>query len=194
MPMRTSNNTLTLKNVPRPQLQNLNDRHRHALRLMFLGADNKEVAEETGYTKEMVSMIRRSPVTQSKLDDMHSELDVDAVKTAKNIQDLIPRAIEVYEDILRGESNLVKPSDMLRAADAVCDRGGLPRQTSTRIEGNVNHLHVTGNQIGLLKQQALQAAREMGLLVDVTPAATSSSLLGEPAPKTGLLSSGSTDE
>ena len=170
---------LSLKDAPRVQLQELNDAHKHALRLMFLGANNKEVAMETGYTKEMVSLIRRSDVTQNKLTEMHDEMDEEAKHTAKHIQELIPRAIEVYEEILlsSAEDGLVKTSDRLRAADAVCDRGGLPRQSATRIDSTVNHLHITGNQIVSLKERALQAARDMGLLVDTTatPVKTGSS-------------------
>ena len=164
--MARAKSVLSLRDRNRPELHDLNDKHRHALRLMFLGANNKEVAQETGFTVTNVSLIRDSEVAQEHLTKMHEDLDQEAITVQKRVEHLIPQAIQVYQELI--ENPEADPKDRLKAADAVCDRGGLPRQSSTKVEASVNHLHVTGNQISALKAQAIQAAREMGVLVDTT--------------------------
>lgn len=135
-----------------------------------MGASSKEAAQETGFSEATVSLIKRSEVGQKKLEEMNKELDEDAISTAKAIHELIPQAISVYEDILSGEDQTAKACDKLRAADAVCDRGGLPRVSSTNINGQIGHVHATAAEITAIKERAIKIAREAGLLVDVRAA------------------------
>jgi hypothetical protein len=167
--------TLQLKETPRVGLKELSDNHRNMLRLMFNGASNSEVAEETGFTKEMVSLVRRSDVAQERLSEMHAVADEDAISVQQRITALVPAAIAIYRETIEQEGGDIK--DKLRAADAICDRGGLPKQSATTITGAVAHTHASTSEIMALKQQAIQAAREMGLLVDVTPIESSVQLV-----------------
>ncbi|MFA5937538.1 MAG: hypothetical protein WC822_06710 [Candidatus Paceibacterota bacterium] len=181
-PGASHKDTLYLKEAPRPSIKELSDNHRQMLRLIFNGASNEEVAEETGFTKEMVSLVRRSDIAQERLSEMHTVADTEAIDVQRRIAQLVPVAIEVYRQVVEDPTST--KTEQLRAADAICDRGGLPKQSATTITGAVAHTHASTSEIVSLKRQAIEAAREMGLLVDVTPTSSVKSLNAPSIPAT----------
>lgn len=144
----------------------LRAKHQEVVRLLAMGLKNTEIAEQLGCTAQSISIIANSPVAQARVSELQAERDESVVDVRNQIRSLAPRAIELYREVLEGEHIDIK--QRLHAADQILDRGGVPRETSAKIEAAVSH-HITEDSLALIKERAIEIARRNHLLIDVTP-------------------------
>ena len=94
------------------------------------GMKPKEVAEATGKSFAVVNNIVNSPAGQAAVSRIFLSMENDLQASFIRIQAMQPKALDVLEDILGGESAEITPQVQLKAATEVLDRGGLPRSTN----------------------------------------------------------------
>ena len=136
---------------------NIWDRHHEIARLILLGRTNKDIAETLGVTKEMVSMVRNSPVVKDKLACMQVARDAQAVDLAAEIANLAPVALQKLKEALEeGKVNgqQLNATAIVNVANSILDRDqGKPTQ---RVETRNLHGHFTLDDINRMKQKAAE--------------------------------------
>lgn len=138
--------------------------HREIIRMAVLGTlDNKTIAEAVGCARETVTMVLRDGPAAQQLQELQARRDDSAVDFAQQVRALVPEAIRVYEEIVLNRD--MDPKVKLHAADQILDRGGLPRQTAVSAAVTV-HRPVSEEEIAEIRAAALQAAAQLGILVE----------------------------
>ena len=97
-----------------------------------------------------------SEIFRSRLLEVHQQREDTIVEKQVEIAGLVPRAVELYKEIM--ENRALDPKHRLHAADAVCEHG-IPKTVS------VVSTNVTQETIEDIKKKAIDAARELGILV-----------------------------
>ena len=142
------------------------DIHREVMRLAVSGMKQTEIAYELGVTAAMVSYTLNSPIVKRQLDFMRAARDGEAIDVGKRISELAKQAVEVVGGLL----NESLPNIRLAAAKDVLDRAGYA--PIKRIQAEVSTTHFTSDEIASIKKRA----REIGLVIDVTPQASEASV------------------
>lgn len=147
--------------VPSPngrkyQIQHMWDLHHEICRLALLGMKHVEIAESLGVTPATVGNTLGSELVKKQLMIMRGARDASSVDISKKIQEMLPEALDVLENILRNEN--ASSSVRTNIAQDLLDRGGhgAPKIVETR--GFMAHL--SGEDIERIKQRA----REQGKL------------------------------
>ena len=134
---------------------NIWDRHHEIARRLLLGHANKDIAKDLGITKEMVSMVRNSPVVKDKLTCMQVARDAQAVDLAAEIANLAPVALQKLKEALEeGKVNgqQLNATAIVNVANSILDRDqGKPTQ---RVETRNLHGHFTIDDINRMKEKA----------------------------------------
>jgi hypothetical protein len=154
---------LKLNSTPRPQVKEVNERHRTVIRMLLLGASACDISDATGLTKEAVGIIRNSRVVKDKMEELQGTLDRNALSVAERIAALAPAACEAIEEILN-HRKVYDPALVERTADKALARAGYPVMTASTVEHKHAHVHVTGSEIANIRERALAAARSAGIL------------------------------
>lgn len=143
------------------EVKNVWEHHQQMLRLVALGHSNNAVAEATGVTPQTISNLRNSPIAQPRLEHFRKELDREAIDIGAKITAFAPTALRLLEDIITGE---VEAPIAIRAkyASAHLGRAGY---AEIRKVASIN-THLTRDDIEAIKQRALMAADEAGLIVE----------------------------
>lgn len=141
--------------------------HKEIARLIHLGFSNVAIAERLGVTPTMVSYTRNSRVVKDKLEIMSGARDADTIDIKKRIELGLPKALQLLEKIIDGDSGALgaNPSLNLRAttAEKWLNRGGHPEQ---RPQPQMHlHGHFDAADIERIKQRA----RDSGMVLDVKP-------------------------
>jgi predicted transcriptional regulator len=137
------------------QISNMHEIHHEITRLLLIGMKDIDVATHLGVTPAMVSYVRNSAIVKRQLDLMKAVRDIDAIDIAKDIKNLLPKAVKVLEETLDSQNAALK----LKAATEVLDRGGHP--VVRTVNGNIDH-HFSVDEINEIKKRA----RDIGLLID----------------------------
>lgn len=151
----------------------LNDRHQEIINLVALGIPHNVVAESLNVHPATVSNAVNSTLGREKLALIRGARDADTVDIAKRMQNLIPKALDVYDKILSDESDLGKLAhggadiklQEKTAATILRDFSGLavPKKMV------VGHAHLTPDLIDEIKKQGREAAKECGLMEIIEP-------------------------
>ena len=88
----------------------LNERHQEIINLHVLGIPNVKIAESLGVTKVTVSNAINSTLGREKSAMMRGSRDADTVDVAKRMQEIIPKALRIYEKILSEEMSPNTPA------------------------------------------------------------------------------------
>lgn len=143
-------------------LVQLQDNHRAAIRMMALGASNEEVGKALGLGMLAVTTIRNSPLTRAEIERLQGALNANVERVRERIVSLQGEAVEkVYELMYHAHKDEVQ----LKAAERLLDMGGNSRVQ--KIEANVNHSHLSRNEIEEIKQRALSAWKRAKDTVDI---------------------------
>jgi len=105
-----------------PELEKLQDQHREMARLMVAGLGNKEIAEKTGYSPQMVSLVRNSTIVREHVEKLQAGRDSSAVSIAGSLRRLSPEALGVVHDLMIDPE--VSSAVRLSAAKDLLDRAG----------------------------------------------------------------------
>ena len=134
---------------------NIWDRHHEIARRLLPGHANKDIAKDLGITKEMVSMVRNSPVVKDKLACMQVARDAQAVDLAAEIANLAPVALQKLKEALEGgkvNGQQLNATAIVNVANSILDRDqGKPTQ---RVETRNLHGHFTIDDINRMKEKA----------------------------------------
>ena len=152
------------RRVPRRQynIKELWDKHREITRQLVLGGTNVTIAETIGCTPQTVSNVRNSPLGQAELQRLHGGRDEETVNIARRIEEFVPQALSVLEDIITGR--MPGTSVALRAKVSA---GHLSRAGYGEVH-KVHALHgyVTKADVEEIKARAVDASRQ-GVVIDV---------------------------
>lgn len=129
--------------------------HHEICRLDLLGMKGVEIAKTLNITPATVSNCLNSPIVKQRTAVLRAARDASSLDVAKRIQELLPEALEVMEDILTNEN--ASASVRANIAQDLLDRGGFapPKVVETR-----NYTaFLTGEDIERIKQRALETGR-----------------------------------
>ena len=148
-------------------LKNLNQRHHEILELALLGFPDAQIAEAVGCKPMTVFNARNSTLGKEKLGMMRAARDTGSIDVAKKMQEMIPKALEIYDKILSEgeEGDLTHGGASIQLQKQTADMvlkefSGLavPRKVM------VGHAHFTAEMLEEIKEQGKKAALECGTL------------------------------
>lgn len=151
--------------------------HKEVLRLAVLGYKPVEIAQVTGYTKEHISTIMNSAVFQEQLDILQAARDSDSISVAKRIAEIAPVALERLKEIVQdpihrvvenedtGQVEIkidqrIEPGLKAKVSMDLLDRAGFKALDRKQV------LHLTKEDIDVVKEDAIKAGIEDGYIVD----------------------------
>jgi predicted transcriptional regulator len=164
------------RRVPReekktPEIKTLWDRSQEICRLMAQGLKGTEVAELLNITPQTVSNTINSGLGEEKLSEIRGERDEEAKKRCAHINELTNLAINTYFEAFgeQGKLELTLKDRIEVAKDVMHEFSGL--RVPTKIQSA--HVSMTPSDIESFKERGIKAAREAGLVIDITPSPSS---------------------
>jgi len=124
------------------QIQKLQDNHREILRLAAIGHKPGEIAQMMGMTQLMISNVLGSELGKAHLNELHETRDDIFLKTAKELEDLLPKATAVFHEILSKEV-ATNPMQRHRVAESLLDRVGFGKHTKVEQTSTNTSLDLT---------------------------------------------------
>jgi transcriptional regulator len=145
-------------------IKQLWDHHHEILRLIVLGHTNVHIAEMLGCTPQNVSDTRNSPLGREFIERGRAARDAEMANIAARISAHIPKALKLLEDIIDGNYEGASLSLRAKYASMHLGRGGFGEITKTA----TMNAHLSADEIGAIKNRAIEAARSAGMIVDTT--------------------------
>lgn len=145
-------------------IKQLWQRNHEILRLAFLGWKHKDIADHLGITAVTVSNTVNSTLGKDKLNLMAGARDAETLDVMDEIQQMVPKALKVYDNILEEESPAswaLKKS----TADTVL-KDILGNVAPKRVEGRFTHAHLGEETIDRIKERGRAAAAAAGILAE----------------------------
>lgn len=144
------------------QVTDMWDVHREIARRIALGQKNTIISEALNCTKEMVSMVRNSPVVREHTELIQAAADADTVDVARRIVEMAPKALDVLEEILEDEER-ASLALKARVAESILDRAGNSKIQKVQTLST----HLTFDQLQAIKARAIEKARDAGIVVNI---------------------------
>lgn len=145
-------------------IKQLWQRNHEILRMALFTSKHKDIAKSLGISEATVSNTLNSELGMRKLSALREERDQDTMDAAKRAAELIPKAMETYNQILEGNPSVTKM--MKETADTiVMDIGGYRAPTRTQSESA--HVHMTPQDLVDFKSRGKEAARAAGMIVEI---------------------------
>lgn len=152
-------------------IKSLWQRSHEIINLTAMGFKGTEVAEILGITPACVSLTVNSTLGQKKLAEIREARDNEAKKNVEKIRVLTNKAIQTYHEIFDNEDGQATLKDRKDVADTVLlELSGL--RAPTKIQSSNISAVLTSKEIEEFKKRGIQAAKEIGLIIDVTPEET----------------------
>ena len=145
-------------------IKQLWQRNHEILRLAFLGWKHKDIADHLGVTAVTVSNTVNSTLGKDKLNLMTGARDADSLDVMKEIQEMVPKALKVYDKIL-DEDSQASLSLQKNTADTVL-KDILGHAAPKKFEGRFAHAHIDGETIEEIKKRSRAAAAAAGVLAE----------------------------
>lgn len=150
------------------EVKQLWQRSHEIINLAARGYKQVEIAEILNITPQTVSNTLNSELGQHKLSDIRLERDEEAKKISEKIRVLTNKALKVYHEIFDDESGECGLKDKVKVADTVLlELSGL--RAPTRIQSQHISTTLTPEELEEFKERGIRAAREAGMIVDITP-------------------------
>lgn len=150
------------------QIKQLWQRSHEIVNLAAQGFKNVEIAEVLNITPQCVSDTLNSELGQKKLADIRFGRDEETKKNSEKIRILTSKALQVYHEIFDNESGEASLKDRKDAADTVVlELSGL--RAPTKIQSHHISTVLTAEEIEEFKANALKAAKDAGLVIEVIP-------------------------
>lgn len=135
--------------------------HEQMLRMVALGHSNEDIARACGVTAQTISNVRNSPISKQKLAQLRDQLDSEAIDIGARIQEFAPVALAVLEDVITGK---LEAPVAIRAKYASSHLGRAGFGEVHKV-ASIN-THLSRDDIEAIKQRALEAASEAGILAE----------------------------
>ena len=147
------------------EVQKMWDSHHEIVRLAIIGVKQVDIARKLQISEAMVSYTLNSEVVKEKLAIMRGARDAKTVDLARDILELAPRAIKIYEKLLDEGVNGSPTALHKMTADRVLDISGYG--PVKRIDARHAHLHghFSSEELEHIKQRGRQAAIEAGEMI-----------------------------
>ena len=144
-------------------VKSLWQRNHEILRLAVLGYKNKQIADVLGITPATVSNTLNSDLGKDKLSKLRLRRDRETIDVAKRVAELLPEAMNVYENILNGDPKATKM--MKETADTiVMDIGGY--RAPTKVQKESAHVFMTSKELDDFKKRGIEAAKVAGMITE----------------------------
>jgi len=150
------------------QVQEMWDVHHEIARLASLGLKKTEIAKALSITAATVSYTINSPVVKDRIAILRGSRDAKTVDLAKRIQNFAPIALDLLEDVIKGNGAGKNAPIGLRSKEANnwLDRAGFG--AVKKVQAQVAHL--TAEDIEEIKKRAHEAGVvKSDQPIDVTP-------------------------
>lgn len=144
-------------------IKKLWQRNHEILRLAVLGWKHTEIAEHLGITVATVSNTVNSTLGREKLSIMEGARDAETLDVMKEITEMAPKALKVYDKILEEDSQ-ASLSLQKKTADTVL-KDLLGYEAPKKFEGRFMHAHLNEETIESIKERSRAAAAAAGVLV-----------------------------
>lgn len=149
-------------------IKNMWQRHHEIVNLASQGFKQVEIAEILNIHPQTVSNTLNSQLGAEKLDVIRQDRDNEARIRAEKVKALTNKALEVYHEIFDDESGECTLKDKMKVADTVLlELSGM--RVPTRIQSSSTHTILSHEELEAFKQRGIAAAKESGLVIDVTP-------------------------
>jgi DNA-binding CsgD family transcriptional regulator len=149
------------KRVSRDPIE-LRERHHEILNMHLLGIPGVKIAKELGISEKTVSYTIESTLGREKLAIMRGAKDAKTVSIYERMQEIIPKALDIYDKILSPETNEGISISLQKstASDILKDFSGLavPKKVVSI------SARLTPELIEEIKSRGKEAARECGLI------------------------------
>lgn len=143
-------------------------RSHEIVNLAARGFKQTEIAEILNIHPQTVSNTLGSELGQKKLSEIRLERDAEAKKISEKIRVLTNKALDAYHQIFDDDSGESSLRDKKEVADKVLlELSGL--RTPTKILAHHTSTTLSVEELEEFKKRGIAAARESGLVVDVTP-------------------------
>ena len=130
--------------------------------MAVLGYKDTQIAKILEITKATVSNTLNSDLGRDKLSKLRLRRDRETIDVAKRVAELLPEAMNVYEDILQGGKSTKMMKDT--ADTVVMDIGGY--RAPTKVQKESAHIHMTASDLEEFKRRGIEAARTAGLITE----------------------------
>jgi len=150
------------------EIKALWQRNHEIINLAARGFKQVEIAEILSITPATVSNTLNSSLGEKKLSEIRLERDEEAKKTSEKIRVLTSKALTTYHEIFDDDSGECNLNDKKKVADTVLlELSGL--RAPTRIQSISANYTLTREELDAFKERGVKAARESGMIIDVTP-------------------------
>jgi predicted transcriptional regulator len=147
-------------------IQQLWQRSHEIIALAIQGFKQSQIAEILSVSPGTVSNTLNSELGMKKLSEMREERDDGVVKVSKRVAELADKALKVYEKIFDDTQGVSLSLQKATADTVLMDLGG--HRAPTKIESKSLHATATMEEIEEFKQRGIAAAKESGMIVEVT--------------------------
>lgn len=145
-------------------------RHHEIVNLTAQGYKQVEVARILNIDPQTVSNVLNSGLGKYKLSEIRQDRDEETKLVVEKVRVLTEQALNIYQNILDNENGAATIKDQKDVADTVVlELSGL--RVPTRIQSNSISTILSAAELEEFKQRGIKAARESGLVIDVTPEA-----------------------
>lgn len=143
---------------PKQELKQIQDKHHIIKRLLFLGYQNRQIAQAVGMSEASISNIKNTPIIQQQLKLMRGAADKEVLDLHAQIAEIAPAALQNIKEVvetgtLNGEP--VSARAVLKESNNLLDRH-MGKATQT-IKGMHAHAHFTADDIKQLRDAAISA-------------------------------------
>jgi len=145
-------------------IKQLWQRNHEILQMTLVGMKPKDIAKILDIHPQTVSNTVNSELGREKLSLMRQERDNGVVDVAREVAEMLPKALGIYNSILEGDEKISKMQK--ETADTlVMDIGGY--RAPTKVQSESAHLHLTKDDVEEFKKRGIAAARASGMIVDL---------------------------
>ena len=151
-----------------PEIKALWQRSHEIIRLNVKGYKGTEIAEILNITPQTVSNTLNSELAKRLISDLTYEKDIEVKKTVEKVRILSNKALETYHEFFDDEGNELSLKDKREGAkDFLNDMSGL--RAPTKVQSHSVHTTLTAEELQGFKDRGMEAMKESGMIVDVTP-------------------------
>lgn len=130
------------------------------------GFKQVQIAEILDIHPQTVSNTLNSTLGEQKLAELRESRDDEAKQVNEKIRILTDKALSVYQKLF--DSEAVDPELQKKTADTVVlELSGL--RVPTKVQSSSFHAVLTRDELESFKKRGIQAGRESGMIVNVTP-------------------------
>jgi hypothetical protein len=142
------------------------DLHYEIARRIALGEKSVDIAEALGVSAQTVSNVKRSPAIEKHVEVLRGAMDADTIDLGRRIQEIAPLALDLLEDVIKGNGDGQNASigQRIKVADKHLDRAGY--SPVRKFEGAMAHL--TAEDIENIKERARNAGLVKRVVEEVT--------------------------